>query len=82
MVSPKDDRTYTEVTTLYNRGAGATIDALIELRRRRVDQLDVAKQKPVGCWLKHADEVVTSRVDRVLSDNGFTRSRWQVPNIV
>ena len=45
-------------------------------------QRDVAKQKPIGYWLKYADEVVTEHVDRVLSDNGFTRSRWQVLNIV
>ena len=45
-------------------------------------QRDVAKQKPIGYWLKYADEVITEHVDRVLSDNGFTRSRWQVLNIV
>ncbi len=45
-------------------------------------QRDVTKQQPIGYWLKHADEVITEHVDRVLSDNGFTRSRWQVLNIV
>jgi len=45
-------------------------------------QQDVTKQKPIGYWLKHADEVITEHVDRVLSDNGFTRFRWQVLNIV
>ena len=45
-------------------------------------QRDVTKQKPIGYWLKHADEVITEHVDRVLSDNGFTRFRWQVLNIV
>jgi hypothetical protein len=45
-------------------------------------QRDVTKQKPIGYWLKHADEVITEHADRVLSDNGFTRSRWQVLNIV
>ncbi len=45
-------------------------------------QRDVAKQQPIGYWLKYADEVITEHVDRVLSDNGFTRSRWQVLNIV
>ena len=45
-------------------------------------QRDVAKQKPIGYWLKYADEVITEHVGRVLSDNGFTRSRWQVLNIV
>ena len=43
---------------------------------------DVTKHKPIGYWLKHADEVITEHVDRVLSDNGFTRSRWQVLNII
>ncbi len=45
-------------------------------------QPDVTKQQPIGYWLKHADEVITKHVDRMLSDNGFTRSRWQVLNIV
>jgi DNA-binding MarR family transcriptional regulator len=47
-----------------------------------VAQQDVTKQQPIGYWLKHADEVITEHIDRVLSDNGFTRFRWQVLNIV
>jgi DNA-binding MarR family transcriptional regulator len=47
-----------------------------------VDQRDVTKQKPIGYWLKRADEVITLHVDLVLSDNGFTRFRWQVLNVV
>jgi DNA-binding MarR family transcriptional regulator len=47
-----------------------------------VAQRDVTKQQPIGYWLKHADEVLTEHVDQVLSDNGFTRFRWQVLNIV
>ncbi len=43
---------------------------------------DVTKQQPIGYWLKRADEVITEHVDRVLGDNGFTRLRWQVLNIV
>jgi DNA-binding MarR family transcriptional regulator len=43
---------------------------------------DVTKHEPIGYWLKHADEAITDHVDRVLGDNGFTRSRWQVLNIV
>jgi DNA-binding MarR family transcriptional regulator len=43
---------------------------------------DIAKHKPIGYWLKHAHEVITEHVDRVLGDNGFTRSRWQVLNII
>lgn len=45
-------------------------------------QRDVTKQQPIGYWLKHADEIITEHVDRVLGDNGFTRVRWQVLNIV
>ena len=45
-------------------------------------QPDVTEQQPIGYWLKHADNVVTEHIDRVLSNNGFTRSRWQVLNIV
>jgi hypothetical protein len=43
---------------------------------------DVTEQQPIGYWLKHADKVITEHVDRVLSDNGFTRFRWQALNIV
>jgi DNA-binding MarR family transcriptional regulator len=43
---------------------------------------DVTEQQPIGYWLKYADKVITEHVDRVLSDNGFTRFRWQVLNIV
>ena len=43
---------------------------------------DIAKHRPIGYWLKHADNVITEHIDRVLSENGFTRSRWQVLNIV
>ena len=43
---------------------------------------DIAKHKPIGYWLKHADNVITEHIDRVLSENGFTRSRWQVLNIL
>jgi DNA-binding MarR family transcriptional regulator len=41
---------------------------------------DIAK--PIGYWLKQADNVLTEHIDRVLSENGFTRSRWQVLNTV
>jgi DNA-binding MarR family transcriptional regulator len=43
---------------------------------------DIAKHMPIGYWLKHADNVVTEHIDSVLSENDFTRSRWQVLNIV
>ncbi len=45
-------------------------------------QPDVTRQQPIGYWLKQADKVITEHVDRVLSDNGFTRLRWQVLNII
>jgi DNA-binding MarR family transcriptional regulator len=45
-------------------------------------QQDITKQPPIGYWLKHTDEVITKHVNQVLSDNGFTRFRWQVLNIV
>ncbi len=43
---------------------------------------DVTKQLPLGYWLKHTDEIITKHVDQVLSDNGFTRFRWQIINII
>ena len=66
----------TESCLYSERGEAPTIDTLRGLRSRGVDQRDVTKQKPMGYWLKHADEVITEHVDLVLSDNGFTRLRW------
>lgn len=43
---------------------------------------DVTSQPPIGYWLKHTDEVITNRVNQVLTDQGFTRFRWQVLNSV
>jgi DNA-binding MarR family transcriptional regulator len=45
-------------------------------------QRDVTRQLPIGYWLKHTDEVITKHVNQVLNDNGFTRFRWQVLNIL
>lgn len=45
-------------------------------------QRDMTKQPPIGYWLKHLDEVITRHTDQVLNDNGFTRFRWQVLNLV
>jgi len=36
---------------------------------------DIAKHKPIGYWPKHTDNVITEHIDRVLSENGLTRSR-------
>lgn len=45
-------------------------------------QRDITKQPPIGYWLKHTDEVITKHVNQVLSDNDFTRFRWQVLNML
>jgi len=45
-------------------------------------QRNITGQTPIGYWLKHVDEVITSHVNQVLHDNGFTRFRWQVLNIL
>jgi DNA-binding MarR family transcriptional regulator len=45
-------------------------------------QRDITKQLPIGYWLKHTDEVITKHVNQVLGDNGFTRIRWQVLNML
>ena len=45
-------------------------------------QRDITKQPPIGYWLKHTDEVITKHVNQVLCDNGFTRFRWQVLNML
>lgn len=45
-------------------------------------QRDITSQPPIGYWLKHTDEVITKHVNQVLQDNGFTRFRWQVLNIL
>lgn len=47
-----------------------------------MEQRDSAQQPPIEYWLKHADEVVTVHVNRVLEDYGFTRSRWLVLNSI
>jgi DNA-binding MarR family transcriptional regulator len=47
-----------------------------------VAKRDVTEQQPIGYWLKRGDEAITGHVDRVLGENGFSRLRWQVLNIV
>jgi hypothetical protein len=51
-------------------------------RRYWMVQRDITKQPPIGYWLKHTDEVITKHVNQVLCDNGFTRFRWQVLNVL
>ena len=45
-------------------------------------QRNVTGLAPIGYWLKHADEVITKHVNQVLQDQGFTRFRWQVLNML
>ncbi len=45
-------------------------------------QRESARQLPIGYWLKHTDEVITTHVDQALDDRGFTRFRWQVLNML
>lgn len=40
------------------------------------------RKAPIGYWLKHADEVLTKHINQALSENGFTRFRWQVLNLL
>src|SRR5690242_1070043 len=47
-----------------------------------MDQSDQTKQQPIGYWIKKLDEAITQRADDVLREQGFTRSRWQVLNIL
>jgi hypothetical protein len=53
-----------------------------DFRRYWMVQRDITKQPPIGYWLKHTDEVITKHVNQVLCDNGFTRFRWQVLNML
>lgn len=46
-----------------------------------MEQRNAMSQLPIGYWLKHTDELITQRSNQVLSNHGFTRSRWQVLNI-
>lgn len=39
-------------------------------------------QKPIGYWLRRADEAITSHADRVLSEHGLTRAHWQMLNVL
>src|SRR5215218_3312060 len=46
---------------------GVPIDTPKELRRKLIARQDIAKPKPIGYWLKHADNVITEHVDKVLN---------------
>src|SRR5262245_46263635 len=47
-----------------------------------MDQTGQTRQQPIGYWIKKLDEAITRRADDVLREQGFTRSRWQMLNIL
>jgi DNA-binding MarR family transcriptional regulator len=47
-----------------------------------MQQTNVAKQLPIGYWLKRADEVLTQYINQLHQNRGFTRSRWQTLNLI
>lgn len=40
------------------------------------------QQKPIGYWLKEADQALTACLDRALAKFGLSRLAWQLLNIV
>ena len=40
------------------------------------------QQRPIGYWLRRADELLTSRIDAAQRENGLTRLGWQILNVV
>ncbi|MFD3163108.1 hypothetical protein [Herpetosiphon sp. NSE202] len=40
------------------------------------------QQKPIGYWLKEADQALTACLDRAVSQFGLSRLAWQLLNIV
>lgn len=45
-------------------------------------QQNATQQRPIGYWLKRADELLTRRSNQILHDHGFTRFHWQTLNIL
>jgi len=39
-------------------------------------------RRPIGHWLKRADELLTARIDEAQRENGLTRLGWQALNVV
>jgi hypothetical protein len=39
-------------------------------------------ERPIGYWLKRADNLRTERINRAQTENGVSRSEWQVLNIL
>jgi DNA-binding MarR family transcriptional regulator len=40
------------------------------------------RQRPIGFWLKRADELLTRRIDDAQRASGLTRLEWQALNVV
>jgi DNA-binding MarR family transcriptional regulator len=40
------------------------------------------RQRPIGFWLKRADELLTKRIDDAQRASGLTRLDWQALNVV
>jgi DNA-binding MarR family transcriptional regulator len=40
------------------------------------------RQRPIGFWLKRADELLTKRIDDAQRSSGLTRLDWQALNVV
>jgi DNA-binding MarR family transcriptional regulator len=38
--------------------------------------------RPIGYWLKRADEAITARADKALAGVGLTRQEWQALNVI
>ena len=42
----------------------------------------MARDQPIGYWVRALDEALTNRMNAVLADQALTRSHWQVLNLV
>ena len=40
------------------------------------------QQKPIGFWLKEADQAITACLDRAVAEFGLSRLAWQLLNLV
>lgn len=39
-------------------------------------------KRPIGYWLKRADQLLTARIDEAQRENGLTRLEWQILNVI
>jgi DNA-binding MarR family transcriptional regulator len=44
--------------------------------------MSARSERPIGYWLKAADQAITARVDAAQRANGVTRLEWQVLNTI